>query len=130
MGRKTVPKIKNGWHEWSPQLTLGRVCIAMWMAMVKARSGKTISLSLICRLMAKADYTSLQGITLTMAQNNLKMETCNYYQLKHQASTHQDTFLESLATAQATAKDVDKAKHLKTLQLQEHQQKHSSISKQ
>jgi len=103
--------------DWSPQLALGRVCIAMWMALVKACSGKTISLSLICRLMAKADYTSLQGITLIMAQTNLKMETHNYYQLKQQASTHQDTFLESLATARATAKEVDKSKHLKTLQL-------------
>jgi len=101
--------------EWSPQLTLGRAHIAMWMAMVKACSGTTISSCLICRLMVKADYTSLQGTTLTMAQTNLKMEIRNYYQLKCQASTHQDTFLESLATAQAIAKDVDKAKHLKTL---------------
>jgi len=112
-----------GHVDWSPQLALGRACIALWTAMVKAHSGKTISSSLIRQLMAKAEYTSLHGITLIMAQTNLKMETHNYYQIKRQASTHRDTFLESLATAQAKEKEVDKSKHLKTLRLREHQRK-------
>jgi len=67
--------------------------------------------------MAKAGYTATSGIMLTIVQNNLKVETRNYYQIKQQASTHRETFLESLAQAQATAKKVDKVKHLKTLQL-------------
>jgi len=75
-------------------------------------------------------YTAIPSITLTMAQTNLKAEIHNYYQIKCQASTHQDTFIESLATAQATAKNMDKVKHLKTLQLQEHQRKTFNISKQ
>jgi len=54
------------------QLALCRAQIAMWMAMVKARTGKTISSCLICRLMVKADYTAVSGLTLKMAQTNLK----------------------------------------------------------
>jgi len=81
-------KLKMGAVEWSPQLALSRALIAMWMAMVKARTGKHISSRLIRRLMDKAGYTATTGITLIMAQNNLKAETKKYYQLKHQASTH------------------------------------------
>jgi len=76
----------------------------MWMAMVKARTGKKISSRLIRRLMVKADYTAVPGITLQMAQINLKVETHNYYQFKQQASIHRDTFLESLAQSQAKEK--------------------------
>jgi len=65
--------------------------------------------------MAKAGYTATTSITLIMAQTNLKAETRNYYQIKCQVSTYCNTFLESLAQAQATDKNVDKAKHLKTL---------------
>jgi len=65
---------------------------------------ETISLCLICQLMAKADYTAIPGITLTMAQTSLKAEISNYYQIICQASTHQDNFLESFATAQAIEK--------------------------
>jgi len=86
--KKQCHKLKMGGVEWSPQLALCRACITMWTAMVKAHSGKTISLHLICQLMAKADYTATQGINLTMAQTILKAEIHNYYQLKHQASTH------------------------------------------
>ena len=85
--------------------------------MVKARTGKKISSRLIRRLMVKADYTAAPGITLQMAQIKLKAETRNYYQFKQQASKQRDTFLESLAQSQAKEKNVDKAKHLKTLHL-------------
>jgi len=97
-------KLKMGAVEWSPQLALSRALIAMWMAMVKARTGKHISSRLIRRLMDKAGYTATTGITLIMAQNNLKAETKKYYQLKRQASTHRESFLESLAQAQANEK--------------------------
>ena len=97
-------KLKMGAVEWSPQLALSRALIAMWTAMVKARTGKSISSRLIRRLMDKAGYTATTGITLTMAQNNLKAETKKYYQIKRQASTHRESFLESLAQAQATEK--------------------------
>jgi len=100
--KRKCQKLKMGAVEWSPQLALSRVLIAMWTAMVR-------------RLMNKAGYTATSGITLTMAKNNLKAETKKYYQIKRQASTHHETFLESLAQAEATAKKVDKVKHLKTL---------------
>jgi len=101
---KQCRKLKMGEVEWSPQLAMCRARIAMWTAMVKACTGKKISSCLICRLMVKADYTAVSGITLQMAQSNLKVETRNYYQFKQQASTHQDTFLESLAQSQAMEK--------------------------
>jgi len=101
---KQFHKLKMGGVEWSPKLAMCRARIAMWTAMVKACTGKKISSCLICRLMVKADYTAVSGITLQMAQSNLKAETRNYYQFKQQASTHQDTFLESLAQSQAMEK--------------------------
>jgi len=61
---KQCHKLKMGGVEWSPQLALCRARIAMWMAMVKACTGKTISSCLIHRLMAKAEYTVVSGITL------------------------------------------------------------------
>jgi len=45
---KQCCKLKMGGVEWSPQLVLCRACIAMWTAMVKACTGKTISSCLIC----------------------------------------------------------------------------------
>jgi len=75
-------KLKMGAVEWSPQLALSRALITMWMAMVKACTGKHISSRLIQRLMDKAGYKATTGIMLTMAQNNLKAETKKYYQIK------------------------------------------------
>jgi len=45
--KRKCQKLKMGAVEWSPQLALSRALIAMWMAMVKARTGKPISSSLI-----------------------------------------------------------------------------------
>jgi len=85
---KQCRKLKMGGVEWSLKLAMCRARIAMWTAMVNACTGKKISSCLIHRLMDKADYTVVSGITLQMAQINLKVETHNYYQFKQQASIH------------------------------------------
>jgi len=49
--KRQCRKLKMGAMEWSPQLALCQASIAMWTAMVKARTGKPISSRLIRRLM-------------------------------------------------------------------------------
>jgi len=51
-------KLRMGEVAWSPAIAASRTRIAMWSALIKARSGKKISSQLIRRLMAKAHYTS------------------------------------------------------------------------
>jgi len=127
---KQCRKLKMGGAEWSPQLAMCRAWIAMWTAMVKACTGKKISSHLIRRLMVKADYTAVPGITLQMAQINLKAETRNYYQFKQQASIQRDTFLESLAQSQAKEKMWTKQSTLRHYDYENINGKHFAISKQ
>jgi len=90
---KNCCTLKLGGVEWSPQIGKSWDRIARWMAVVKTRTGKKVSSHLIWCLLG------LQGITLAVAQQKLKEQMKNYYQLKHQTSQHRDTYLERLAAA-------------------------------
>jgi len=80
--------------------------------------------------MDKVGYKATTGIMLTMAQNNLKAETKKYYQIKCQASTHRESFLESLAQAQAIAKKWIKSDILRHSDSESNKGKRFDTSKQ
>ncbi len=98
---KKCRKLKMGEVPWSRTIQIARDEISLWKAVVLRKRGKKINTRLISRLEKRTSTSHSLHITLGEAEIRLKESYKSYYELKKDANSLRESWLQDLAATKS-----------------------------